>query len=115
MRQIKYPLIVSDFDGTLVNKDGTICESNKKAISEYIAAGGAFAISTGRLRVRPRKGASAREASLSLSLRTPSIERPIFFVKYPSVSADHFAFSEAGRLAKPYPGRSTRKSLPSTS
>jgi Cof subfamily protein (haloacid dehalogenase superfamily) len=51
MRQIKYPLIVSDFDGTLVNKDGTICEENKKAISEYIAAGGAFAISTGRLPV----------------------------------------------------------------
>ena len=49
MRQIKYPLIVSDFDGTLVNKDGTISEENKKAISEYIAAGGAFAISTGRL------------------------------------------------------------------
>ena len=51
MRQIKYPLIVSDFDGTLVNKDGTISEENKKAISEYIAAGGAFAISTGRLPV----------------------------------------------------------------
>lgn len=51
MRQIKYPLIVSDFDGTLVNKDGTISEENKKAISEYIAAGGVFAISTGRLPV----------------------------------------------------------------
>ena len=51
MRQIKYPLIVSDFDGTLVNKDGTISEENKKAISEYIAAGGAFSISTGRLPV----------------------------------------------------------------
>ena len=49
MRKINYPLIVSDFDGTLVKKDGTIDENNKKTIAEYIAAGGAFAISTGRL------------------------------------------------------------------
>ena len=49
MRKINYPLIVSDFDGTLVNNDGTISEKNKKAINEYIAAGGKFAISTGRL------------------------------------------------------------------
>ena len=48
-RKINYPLIVSDFDGTLVNHDGTISEKNKKAIAEYIAAGGRFAISTGRL------------------------------------------------------------------
>ena len=49
MRKINYPLIVSDFDGTLVNEDGTISERNKKAIAEYVEAGGAFAISTGRL------------------------------------------------------------------
>jgi Cof subfamily protein (haloacid dehalogenase superfamily) len=49
MRKINYPLIVSDFDGTLVNDDGTISEKNKNAIAEYVAAGGAFAISTGRL------------------------------------------------------------------
>lgn len=49
MRKINYPLIVSDFDGTLVNADGTIAEENKRAIEEYVAAGGAFAISTGRL------------------------------------------------------------------
>ena len=49
MRKINYPLIVSDFDGTLVNSDGSISEKNKKAIAEYIAAGGHFAISTGRL------------------------------------------------------------------
>ncbi len=50
-RELQYPLIVSDFDGTLVNKDGTISPSNIQAIQEYIAAGGAFAISTGRLPV----------------------------------------------------------------
>ncbi len=49
MRKIKYPLIVSDFDGTLVRADGTVSDKNKAAIKEYIAAGGVFAISTGRL------------------------------------------------------------------
>ena len=49
MRKIKYPLIISDFDGTLVNDDGTITNENKRAISQYIADGGKFAISTGRL------------------------------------------------------------------
>lgn len=49
MRKINYPLIVSDFDGTLVRKDGTINERDKQAIAEYVAAGGKFAISTGRL------------------------------------------------------------------
>ena len=49
MRKINYPLIISDFDGTLVKKDGTIGEKDKKAIAEYVAAGGKFAVSTGRL------------------------------------------------------------------
>ncbi len=49
MRKINYPLIVSDFDGTLVNADGTITEENKRVIQEYVAAGGHFALSTGRL------------------------------------------------------------------
>lgn len=49
MQNMNYSLIVSDFDGTLVNHDGTISEKNKQAIADYIAAGGAFAISTGRM------------------------------------------------------------------
>ncbi len=49
MQKINYPLIVSDFDGTLVNADGTITKENKDAIERYLAAGGVFAISTGRL------------------------------------------------------------------
>lgn len=49
MQKINYPLIVSDFDGTLVNEDGTISEKNKTAIAAYVAAGGKFAISTGRM------------------------------------------------------------------
>ena len=49
MRKINYRLIVSDFDGTLVSNDGTISTENKNAIERYVADGGAFAISTGRL------------------------------------------------------------------
>lgn len=49
MKKINYSLIVSDFDGTLVNNDRTIVQSNKDTIKEYIANGGKFAISTGRL------------------------------------------------------------------
>ena len=49
MQKIKYQLIVSDFDGTLVCEDGTISKENKNAIEKYVADGGAFAISTGRL------------------------------------------------------------------
>ncbi len=49
MRKLKYPLLVSDFDGTLVRNDGTISANNKRAIKEYVAAGGIFALSTGRM------------------------------------------------------------------
>ena len=49
MRDINYGLIVSDFDGTLVKNDSTIAQKDKLAIEEYVKAGGAFAISTGRM------------------------------------------------------------------
>lgn len=49
MQKINYGLIVSDFDGTLVNRDGTILKKNKQAIADYMSAGGAFVISTGRM------------------------------------------------------------------
>ena len=49
MQKINYPLIVSDFDGTLVRDDGTISVENKRAIAEYLSKGGAFALSTGRM------------------------------------------------------------------
>lgn len=49
MQRINYELIVSDFDGTLVREDGTIGEYTKRAISKYIARGGKFAISSGRM------------------------------------------------------------------
>ena len=49
MQKINYPLIVSDFDGTLVKEDGTISEYTKKTIRRYINDGGKFAVSTGRM------------------------------------------------------------------
>ena len=62
MRKINYGLIVSDFDGTLVNRDGTISEKNQQAISDYVASGGKFVISTGRM---PR-GIVARAKELGM-------------------------------------------------
>ena len=49
VRKINYKMIVSDFDGTLVQGDGNVSEKNIKAINEYIDAGGIFVISTGRV------------------------------------------------------------------
>ena len=49
MQKIKYPLILSDFDGTLVKSDGTISDFSKSTIKDYIQNGGIFAISTGRM------------------------------------------------------------------
>lgn len=49
MRKIKYPLIVSDFDGTLVRENGEIGEKTKTAINNYVKSGGVFALSTGRM------------------------------------------------------------------
>ena len=49
MQKINYPLIVSDFDGTLAKSDGTISPRMQVSISRYIANGGKFAISTGRM------------------------------------------------------------------
>ena len=50
MRKIKYRLIVSDFDGTLVKRDTTIGDLSKKAIAEYIKNGGRFALCSGHIR-----------------------------------------------------------------
>ncbi|MCD7728610.1 MAG: Cof-type HAD-IIB family hydrolase [Clostridia bacterium] len=49
MRKINYRLIVSDFDGTLLPRDGIIPERVKNAINEYVENGGIFAVCTGRM------------------------------------------------------------------
>ncbi len=45
----KYKLIVSDFDGTLIKKDGTISPSQLARIKDFVSSGGIFAIITGRM------------------------------------------------------------------
>ena len=46
---LQYKLIVSDFDGTLRRSEGGISEGNIRAVEEYVAAGGVFALCTGRM------------------------------------------------------------------
>ena len=46
---MKYKMIVSDFDGTLLRSDHTVSEKSVKAIKKYIAKGGTFVVSTGRM------------------------------------------------------------------
>lgn len=41
-------ILYSDLDGTLFSSSGVVSEENRAAISRYIAAGGLFAIATGR-------------------------------------------------------------------
>lgn len=47
--QKKYKLIVSDLDGTLAHESGLPSTDTVKAIDKHIAAGGNFAICTGRM------------------------------------------------------------------
>ncbi len=48
---MRYRLFLSDFDGTLVRADGTVSETDRKAIEVYRKAGGIFAVVTGRMLV----------------------------------------------------------------
>ena len=43
-------LLVSDIDGTLIGADQQIPQANRDAIAQYCAAGGRFAIASGRTR-----------------------------------------------------------------
>ena len=81
-KKLQYPLIISDFDGTLVNDDGTISQENKNAITQYVQNGGVFAISTGRMHygILPRAkelglmGAiSCCQGALIMDIQTQSI------------------------------------------
>lgn len=47
--QLKYKLIVSDFDGTLRRTEGGISPTNAESIRRYGEAGGVFALCTGRM------------------------------------------------------------------
>lgn len=45
---MKYPVFLSDFDGTLVRADGTVSQTNLDAINAYLSAGGKFSVCSGR-------------------------------------------------------------------
>ena len=45
---LRYKMIVSDFDGTLLRSDNTVSQATRDSIAAYIRAGGIFTISTGR-------------------------------------------------------------------
>lgn len=47
--KINYGLIVSDFDGTLIDDNQKVLADVKAAIDEYVSAGGIFAVCTGRM------------------------------------------------------------------
>lgn len=49
MKNLNYKLIVSDFDGTLIDGNQQVPSKVKAAIDEYIANGGVFAVCTGRI------------------------------------------------------------------
>ncbi len=49
MRKINYPLIISDFDGTLADGKNGVPESVRNAINNYVCAGGIFVVITGRM------------------------------------------------------------------
>ncbi len=48
MNERKYPVIVSDFDGTLLRSDHTIAPETVESIRRFVDKGGVFVISTGR-------------------------------------------------------------------
>ncbi|MDE7082727.1 MAG: Cof-type HAD-IIB family hydrolase [Clostridia bacterium] len=49
MKKLNYKLIVSDFDGTLIDDNQQILPDVRNAIKNYIACGGVFAVCTGRM------------------------------------------------------------------
>ncbi len=46
---MRYPLFLSDFDGTIARSDGTVSRRTKEAIAKYRAAGGKFVVCSGRM------------------------------------------------------------------
>lgn len=57
--ELKYKLIVCDFDGTLCRTDNTVSERNRKAIEKFFERGGIFTLSSGRNTVSIRHNLAA--------------------------------------------------------
>lgn len=96
---MKYRLFLSDFDGTLVRADGSISETNKRAISRYTEGGGVFAVVTGRMlsSILPRLG----ELGLTQGLVVAYQGAVVADVKTGKiVRSAHFAAGDALRAVK---------------
>lgn len=63
MKELKYKLIVSDFDDTLVNTPAKVDEYTLEVLREYIKRGGFFTIATGRM----SKGITANLGEIPLN------------------------------------------------
>ena len=48
---VKYKLVCSDLDDTLIGKSGEVTEKTKEAVRAYVERGGMFRIVTGRMTV----------------------------------------------------------------
>ncbi len=64
---MKYKMIISDVDGTLLDSNHQITEENKKAVKEYMESGGLFSLATGRIEK------SATDIQKELSIKIPLI------------------------------------------
>lgn len=49
MKSINKQLIISDFDGTLIDNQNSISDNVRNTINEYVYCGGIFAVCTGRM------------------------------------------------------------------
>jgi Cof subfamily protein (haloacid dehalogenase superfamily) len=47
--KLKYPVVASDFDGTLLRSDNKISQYTKNIVTEFISMGGLFLVATGRM------------------------------------------------------------------
>ena len=63
---MKYKLIISDVDGTLLDSNHQISDENKKAVLKYMEEGGLFSLATGRIEKSAVK--IQRELSITLPL-----------------------------------------------
>ena len=61
---MKYKMIISDVDGTLLDENHQIPEENKNAIKRYIESGGLFSLATGRT----EKSAVSIQRELSINI-----------------------------------------------
>lgn len=102
---MKYQLFISDFDGTLVRADGTVSQRVKEAIARYTAAGGIFAVCTGRMlssilpRVRElgiRGYVAAYQGAVIAEIETGNVVKSEGFLQEDALAAVKM-FEEDGR------------------